>query len=363
MSLQNFLNAANEEHMPVSAKLIRQSINDGTYYDYCNIFFNKPQKKDSLFSKIYDIRLIEEQDGTGVSVVCDGGIEYRFAVHDDNISSYDTPEKLMQAITEYDEQHTPDDTLQYAATCGVPYYGYPSKVFDYIRNLEDRCENVSITIGKDKAFDQYRQGRELHYFVRNVYLPYAIAEKMASDASVAKRYEASIKKLELCPNREDGDTKYIICTVVGLQILENGDENFWHDEWRYPGGRHVTVEFLLPPAGEESVDLYLVDREKELQPLLFAKLNGTYMQEVHSKNPGFADAQGKVSFFMMVDDPDQCMMGYMNCEPWQPYILLHKSGEQGDIYRLVLNDMFLDNYIGLKCGDKMWKTRFHDKLS
>ena len=360
MSLQNFLYAADEEHMPVSAKLIRQSINDGTYY-------GKYRKRDSSISRIYDIRLVKEQDGTGVSIVCDDGMEYRFAVLDDNISRCDTPEKLVQAITKYDRQHTPDKTLKYAGTRGVPYYRSASKALTYIRELEERYD-ADIAIGRAMEFDEYQLRRRWNNYKRNVYLPFSVAEKMASDASVSKRYKESIEKLELCPEREEKDTKSMILKTVGLQILENGDENFWHYEWRKEAVRVTTVEFVLPSDGEKYVDLYLVDKEEDARSFVPFDLESgrTFFigrfEEVFNKNPGFILTQN--SLYMVIDKQIEWKYNEIGAiyEPWQPYILLHKSGEQGGIYRMVINDYFLDKYIGLKLHGKMWKPRVHDKL-
>ena len=115
MKLLCFLNSADSAHMPESAKLIRQSLADGTYHRRGN--FTKRE-----ISEILDIRIAEEQDGTGVSFICDNGVEYRFAPYDENHSAYDTPEKLLQAAVEYSHTHDAKTTLHYISSQSAQYY-------------------------------------------------------------------------------------------------------------------------------------------------------------------------------------------------------------------------------------------------
>lgn len=110
-----FLDSADSSHMPESAKLIRQSLADGTYRGRGN--FTKRE-----VSEILDIRIVEEQNGTGVSFICDNGIEYRFAPYDENYSAYDTPEKLLQAAIEYSRNHDAKTALHYISGQSVQYY-------------------------------------------------------------------------------------------------------------------------------------------------------------------------------------------------------------------------------------------------
>ena len=101
--------------MPESAKLIRQSLADGTYRRRGN----STKKK---VSEILDIRIAEEQNGTGVSFICDNGVEYRFAPYDENHSAYDTPKKLLQAAIEYSQNHDAKTTLNFISKQSVQYY-------------------------------------------------------------------------------------------------------------------------------------------------------------------------------------------------------------------------------------------------
>lgn len=115
MKLLYFLNSVDSSHMPESAKLIRQSLADGTYRRRGN--FTKRE-----VSEILDIRIVEEQNGTGVSFICNNGVEYRFAPYDENHSVYDTPQKLLQAAIEYSKNHDTRATLNYISGQSVQYY-------------------------------------------------------------------------------------------------------------------------------------------------------------------------------------------------------------------------------------------------
>lgn len=110
-----FLDSVDSSHMPESAKLIRQSIADGTYRGHKNF------TKDEM-SEIIDIRIEEEQDGTGVSFICDNGMEYRFAPYDENHSDYDTPKKLLREAIKYSQNHDAKTTLHYISGQSVQYY-------------------------------------------------------------------------------------------------------------------------------------------------------------------------------------------------------------------------------------------------
>ena len=113
--LLNFLNNADRTHMPESAKLIMQSLKDGTYRRHRK--FTKWE-----VSEIIDIRIVEEKAGTGVSFVCDNGMEYRFAVFDENHTDYYTPQKLMQAAIEYSKEHDAKTTLNFVRHEAAQYY-------------------------------------------------------------------------------------------------------------------------------------------------------------------------------------------------------------------------------------------------
>ena len=113
--LLRFLKTADSLHMPESAKLIKQSLADGTYRRRRN--FTKRE-----ISEILDIRIVEEQNGTGVSFICDNGVEYRFASYDENHSVYDTPQKLLQAAIEYLQDHDAKTTLHYISDQSAQYY-------------------------------------------------------------------------------------------------------------------------------------------------------------------------------------------------------------------------------------------------
>ena len=115
IKLLRFLKSADSAHMPESAKLIRQSLADGTYRRRGNF-----TKREVL--EILDIRFVEEQNGTGVSFICDNGVEYRFAPYDENHSVYDTPQKLLQAATEYSQNHDAKTTLNYISGQSTQYY-------------------------------------------------------------------------------------------------------------------------------------------------------------------------------------------------------------------------------------------------
>lgn len=115
MKLLYFLNSVDSSHMPESAKLIRQSLADGTYRRRGN--YTKRE-----VSEILDIRIVEEQNGTGVSFTCDNGVEYRFAPYDKNHSAYDTPEKLLQTAIEYSQNHDAKSTLHYISGQSAQYY-------------------------------------------------------------------------------------------------------------------------------------------------------------------------------------------------------------------------------------------------
>ncbi len=110
-----FLNSVDSLHMPESAKLIRQSLENGTYRRRGN--FTKRE-----ISEILDIRIVEEQNGTGVSFICDNGVEYRFAPCDKNHSVYDTQQKLLQAAIEYSQNHDAKTTLNFISRQSVQYY-------------------------------------------------------------------------------------------------------------------------------------------------------------------------------------------------------------------------------------------------
>ena len=113
--LLRFLKSVDSLHMPESAKLIRQSLTDGTYRRRAN--FTKRE-----VSEILDIRIVEEQNGTGVCFICDNGVEYRFAPYDENHSAYDTPEKLLQTAIEYSQNHDAKTTLNFISKQSVQYY-------------------------------------------------------------------------------------------------------------------------------------------------------------------------------------------------------------------------------------------------
>ena len=110
-----FLDSVDSPHMPESAKLIRQSLVDGTYQRRGN--FTKRE-----VSEILDIRIVEEQNGTGVSFICDNGVEYRFAANDESHSDYDTTQKLLQAAIEYSQIHDAKSTLNFISRQSVQYY-------------------------------------------------------------------------------------------------------------------------------------------------------------------------------------------------------------------------------------------------
>lgn len=110
-----FLDSVDSVHMPESAKLIRQYLADGTYRGRGN--FTKRE-----VSEILDIRIVEEQNGTGVSFICDNGVEYRFAANDENHSDYDTPQKLLQAAIGYSQTHDAKTTLNFISGQSVQYY-------------------------------------------------------------------------------------------------------------------------------------------------------------------------------------------------------------------------------------------------
>ncbi|MCM1233906.1 MAG: hypothetical protein NC489_27690 [Ruminococcus flavefaciens] len=115
IKLLRFLKSADSVYMPESAKLIRQSLADGTYCRHGN--FTKRE-----VSEILDIRIVEEQNGTGVSLVCDNGVEYRFAANDESHSDYDTPQKLLQAAIWYSQNHDAKTTLNFISRQSVHYY-------------------------------------------------------------------------------------------------------------------------------------------------------------------------------------------------------------------------------------------------
>ena len=214
----------------VLEKLIRQSIKNGTYY---NRYRNDDWDRYSYLDyDIYDIRLVEEQEGTGVSMIRSDGLEYRFAPYEGNEFPYNTPEKLLHTIKKYAGHHSSTETFKYAATYGIIYYRYLSKIEVYERELFKKY-NASLWIGKDEEFFGLLQAEIFCIEYRHVHLPFSILEKMASDASVAERYEASIAKLEPCPpDREDIDPNFKIRKVVGLKIFEKGDELFWQRDYR-----------------------------------------------------------------------------------------------------------------------------------
>lgn len=113
--LLHFLDAVDSSHMPESAKLIWQSLKNGTYHRHGT--FTKRE-----VSRILDMRIVEEQSGMGVSFICDNGMEYRFATIDEDYSDYRTPEELLQAATEYAQKHDAKTTLNFVNAYAVQYY-------------------------------------------------------------------------------------------------------------------------------------------------------------------------------------------------------------------------------------------------
>ena len=113
--LLHFLDAVDSSHMPESAKLILQSLKNGTYHRHGT--FTKRE-----VSKILDMRIVEEQNGMGVSFICDNGMEYRFATIDEDYSDYRTPEELLRVATEYVQKHDAKTTLNFINAYAVQYY-------------------------------------------------------------------------------------------------------------------------------------------------------------------------------------------------------------------------------------------------
>lgn len=113
--LLHFLDAVDSSHMPESAKLIRQSLADGTYRRHGT--FTKRE-----VSGILDMRIVEEQSGMGVSFICDNGMEYRFASIDEDCSDYRAPKELLKMATEYAQKHDAKTTLNFVNAHAVQYY-------------------------------------------------------------------------------------------------------------------------------------------------------------------------------------------------------------------------------------------------
>lgn len=114
-STLNFLNALDESKMTVSAKLIRNSLMNGTY----------PGRTEAMLeatADIVSITLIDEPGGKGVSVKQADGHEYRYTA-DDTSDKYNTPEKLCTAANKLLKFRSSGFVLGWLSRTGILYYG------------------------------------------------------------------------------------------------------------------------------------------------------------------------------------------------------------------------------------------------
>lgn len=114
MSLLDFLNSVSESNMPTSAKMVRDSLRNGTYsraYDTTLI---------EGVSELLSISMIDEPNGKGVSVICDNGVEYRYAP-DENHPKYNTPELLLKYAKGVAAHHSAGVALEFINRNSIQY--------------------------------------------------------------------------------------------------------------------------------------------------------------------------------------------------------------------------------------------------
>ena len=109
------LQSVDEANMPLSAKMIRESLLSGNY----------PGRhiSNDLFEaglELTDINVTKEKDGEGVSVKVNGH-EYRYAP--DENSKYDTAQKLADAFKKLIKVQGPGKALRWIDQNGILYYG------------------------------------------------------------------------------------------------------------------------------------------------------------------------------------------------------------------------------------------------
>lgn len=113
-STREFLASVEDASMPVSTKLIRDSLLEGTYPGKLSVF------EDS--AEITSISLVKEPYGQGVSVKQSDGHEYRYAA-DDSSQKYDTPDKLATAAQKLLKFRSSGAVLGWLSKNGILYFG------------------------------------------------------------------------------------------------------------------------------------------------------------------------------------------------------------------------------------------------
>ena len=151
-STKTFLQALDESTMPVSAKLIRDSLLNGTYHNRRVI--------SEATADITDISLVKEPKGYGVSVKQADGHEYRYAASDSH-DKYDTPEKLLAAAQKLVKFRPAGAVLGWLDRNSIMYYGSKRG-----QNKDYPAESVQIpvreTLSKETQRELENLIKELH---------------------------------------------------------------------------------------------------------------------------------------------------------------------------------------------------------
>lgn len=113
-STKEFLKMCEDSSMPISTKLIRDSLLAGTYVRRRTI--------NEAPVKIVSMDLVKEKYGYGVSVKIEPEHEYRYAA-DDSHAKYDTPEKLLAGAKKLLKFRGSGATLGWLDRNGILYYG------------------------------------------------------------------------------------------------------------------------------------------------------------------------------------------------------------------------------------------------
>lgn len=138
-STLKFLEAVDDSSMPVSTKLIRESLRRGSYPGK-NIELNEAT------ADIVSIELVDEPYGQGVSVKQADGHEYRYAA-DELSQKYNTPEKLCAAANKLLKFRSSGAVLGWLRNNAILYSGSKlAKKANEALSMEVRSELQSLIL-------------------------------------------------------------------------------------------------------------------------------------------------------------------------------------------------------------------------
>lgn len=136
-STVKFLAALDESTMPISAKLIRDSLLNGTYVRSVSINEAK--------SNITKMELKKEKYGHGVSVQLDKGVEYCYAANDTD-PKHGTPETLLADAQKMLKYRGSGATLGWLTRNGILYAKYENGKSDPFRESKELCDQFSVKL-------------------------------------------------------------------------------------------------------------------------------------------------------------------------------------------------------------------------